>query len=121
MRDRLHRGFAAVTLASASWDLGIFSLCFFSDPASAEWWSRVFRTGICLAPAVVYHFGLLLSPSDRGSARVFLVFGYVAGAALAILNLQGALVVGLTPHTWGWYLRTAPLYNALTALLLLYL
>ncbi len=121
MRDRLHRGFAAVTLASASWDLGIFSLCFFSDPASAEWWSRVFRTGICLAPAVVYHFGLLLSPSDRRSARVFLVFGYVAGGALAILNLQGALVIGLTPHTWGWYLRTARLYNALTALLLLYL
>ena len=121
MRERLHRGFAAVTLTSASWDLGLFSLCFFADPVAAEWWSRVFRTGICLAPPVVYHFGLLLSPSDSRSARVFLVFGYVAGGALALLNLQGALVLGLTPHTWGWYLRTAPLYNALTALLLLYL
>src|SRR2546422_6081366 len=117
MRERLHRGFAALTLTSTSWNLGIFSLCFFSDPVAAEWWSRVFRTGICLAPAVVYHFGLLLSGSRSRSARAFLGFGYAAGGVLALLNLQGALVKGLTPHTWGWYLQTAPLYHGLTALL----
>ena len=44
MRERLHRGFAALTLTSTSWNLGIFSLCFFRDPVAAEWWSRVFRT-----------------------------------------------------------------------------
>src|SRR5881396_992677 len=120
MRERLHRGFAALTLTSTSWNLGIFSLCFFRDPVAAEWWSRVFRTAICLAPAVVYHFGLILSESESRRARALLVFGYAAGSALALLNLQGALVEGLAPHTWGWYLRTTPLYNALTALLVLF-
>jgi len=120
MRERLHRGFAALTLTSTSWNLGIFSLCFFSDPVAAEWWSRVFRTGICLSPAVVYHFGLILSESESRRARAFLGFGYAAGGVLAVLNLKGALVRGLAPHTWGWYLRTTPLYNALTLLLVLF-
>src|SRR5437867_8764676 len=85
MRERLHRGFAALTLTSTSWNLDIFSLCFFGDPVAAEWWSRVFRTGICLAPPVVYHFGLILSESDSRRARAFLTVGYVAGGVLALL------------------------------------
>src|SRR5439155_1575953 len=93
---------------------------FFRDPVAAEWWSRVFRTAICLAPAVVYHFGLILSESESRRARALLVFGYAAGSALALLNLQGALVEGLAPHTWGWYLHTTPLYHALPALLVLF-
>ena len=44
MRERLHRGFAALTLTSTSWNLGIFSLCFFRDPVAAEWASAFVMT-----------------------------------------------------------------------------
>jgi signal transduction histidine kinase len=118
MRDRLHRLFAALTLASASWDLGIFSLYYFRDPVSAEWWSRMFRTGICLAPPIVVHFGLVLSGerTSRGWRRVLTV-GYLLGSLLALANFAGALVKGVSPHTWGWYVEPTRLYTVLTVLL----
>src|SRR5262245_54348510 len=101
IRDRLQRAFGALTLVSASWNLGIFSLCFFSDPISAEWWSRVFRTGICLAPAVVFHFGLVMSQAEGAVWRALQLAACTAGALLAIANMAGALVSGVEPHRWG--------------------
>src|SRR5438034_11028833 len=95
MRERLHRGFAALTLTSTSWNLGIFSLCFFRDPVAAESWSRVFRSALCLSPAVVYHYGLILSDSESRRARALLVFAYAAGCAAARLTRQAPLVEGL--------------------------
>lgn len=121
MRDRLHVAFAGLTLVSASWDLGIFSLCYFTDATSAEWWSRIFRTGICLGPAVVFHFALVLSQSEGPLWRALRIAAYTTGVFLAIANLQGGLVRGLTPHTWGWYVQPTPLYAGLTASLVIFL
>ena len=41
--------------------------------------------------------------------------------ALSILNLQGYLVAGVTPHVWGWYIQPTPLYGVLSALLVVFL
>ncbi len=121
LRDRLHRTFTYTTLCIVSWNLAIFSLYYFTDPIDAEWWSRLFRVGICLAPATTFHFALVLSASDRRGWRVLLAAGYVIGAALAVVNLRGHLVAGITPHVWGWYIQPTPLYGVLTASLVLFL
>ncbi|HJQ75591.1 MAG TPA: ATP-binding protein [Gaiellaceae bacterium] len=121
LRTPMLRVFTLMTLAIASWNLDIFALYYFTDPEAAEWWSRVFRTGICFAPVFAFHASLVLAESCRGRWLVLLVAGYVAGVFLAIANLHGDLVRGLTPHTWGWYIQATPLYSVMTGMLLLYL
>jgi len=119
LRDGLHRAFAIMALAIASWNLAIFSLYYFEDPVAAEWWSRVFRVGICLAPATILHFALALSESRGRAWGGLLGVGYAVAGVLVIANLRGLLVSGLTPHTWGWYVEAAPLYGLLTASILI--
>jgi signal transduction histidine kinase len=120
-RDPLHRTFSAAGLASVAWNLDIFSLYYFTDPIEAEWWSRVFRVGVCLVPVLTFHFGLALSRSQGQPWRVLLIAGYTLGGALAVLNLQGMLVVRLSRHVWGWYVEPAPLYSAFTVMLVVFL
>src|SRR5262245_35976038 len=82
LRDRLPRAFTYTTLCIVSWNLAIFSLYYFPDAADAEWWSRIFRVGICLAPASTFHFALVLSGSEHRGWRILLWAGYVTGAVL---------------------------------------
>ena len=49
-RERLIRSFAWMTLTVVAWNLDVFSLYYFTDAAAAEWYSRLFRTGLCFAP-----------------------------------------------------------------------
>jgi signal transduction histidine kinase len=121
MRDRVHRAFAWSTLTIAGWNLAIFSLYYFPSAEEAEWWSRIFRTGICFAPIAVFHFTSLLVGATGGAWLILLVGGYVAAAVLAVLDLRGDLVARVSPHTWGWYIEPTRLYSLLTALLLLYI
>ena len=72
IRDKLHRAFAWMGLAIVSWNLDIFALYYFTDREQAEWWSRLFRTGICLAPPIVFHFALVLSRSQHGLGEIWL-------------------------------------------------
>jgi two-component system NtrC family sensor kinase len=119
IHDRLHRVFAAMTLVIVIWNLDVFSLWYFPDAASAEWWSRFLRTGVCFAPAVVLHFALILSGSDGPRWRRVLLGAYGLAAALAVANLTGRLVHSVTAHTWGWYVAPTRLYSVFSASLLL--
>jgi signal transduction histidine kinase len=117
LRDRLHRAFTANVLTIVAWNLGIFSLYYFDEARQAEWWSRLFRVGICFAPATTFHFALVLSESRGRLWRVLLSGAYLIAALLALANLAGWLVRGVTPHTWGWYVDPAPLYGVLAGML----
>src|SRR5215510_4070965 len=75
LRDRLHRAFTYATLCIVAWNLDIFSLYYFTEAADAEWWSRLFRVGICLAPPSTFHFALVLSESNARGWRVLLGAG----------------------------------------------
>ena len=89
-REPLHRVFAALTLAVVCWNLDLFALYYFHAAAAAEWWSRVFRTGVCLAPAILFHMTLLLAESRGRVWAGLLTAAYTTGAVLAIANLRGA-------------------------------
>jgi signal transduction histidine kinase len=113
-RERLARAFTFLSLCLMSWNLGIFALYHFEDPVTAEWWSRVFRTGIVFAPAAAFHTAILLSKQRKRLWSAAVSCGYGLSAVLAVLNAQGKLVSGLSHHYWGWYIVGTPLYNALT-------
>lgn len=119
MRQRGPRTFAWLIACAISWNLDIFALNHFDDPHQAEWWARVFRTGICMAPAALLHATFVLADCVRGRWAALLGGAYVIGVLLAIANMQGLLVKGLGRHVWGWYIEPTPLYSVLTALLLL--
>jgi len=114
VRHRLHRVFACMTLVIAVWNLDIFCLYYFSDIVSAELWSRVFRTGICFSPPVIFHFALVLSGTQGRRWWNALTVGYGIAVALALANARGALVDHLTPHVWGWYVQPTRLYAVFT-------
>ena len=120
-REPLHRVFAALTLAVVCWNLDLFALYYFHAAATAEWWSRVFRTGVCLAPAILFHMTLLLAESRGRVWAGLLTAAYTTGAVLAIANLRGGLVSRVTPHPWGWYIEPTRLYAVMTVLLVVYL
>jgi len=117
----LLRAFAWMTLTLVAWNLDIFSLYYFTDMDTAAWFSRLFRTGVCLAPAAVFHAILTLSESRGRLWSTLLAVGYVIGAALSIANWEGYLVSGLTPHVWGWYVHPTRLYSVMSAFLVVYL
>ena len=98
VRERLNRTFAYMALTHRVWNLGIFALDFFPDPDQAEFWSRIFRVGICLGPPATAHFALVFNPPRRRWVWPLLAAYYAAGVLLAILNLRGDLVSGVTPH-----------------------
>jgi len=110
--DRLARAFVFFSLCLTSWNLGIFSLYYFKDPADAEWWSRVFRVGIVLGPAAAFHTVLLLNQERSRLSSYLLGASYVISLALVVLNFQGKLVSGVGSHYWGWYPIPTPLYRA---------
>jgi signal transduction histidine kinase len=114
IRHPLHRIFGCMTLVIAVWNLDIFSLYFFSDVASAECWSRAFRTGICFSPPVIFHFALVLSGTNGRRWWNTLTGGYALAGVLAVANLRGDLVDNLTPHVWGWYVQPTRLYAVFT-------
>jgi signal transduction histidine kinase len=120
--QRVIRIFSVLCLCVASWNLGMFSLYHFPDPESAEWWSRIFRTGMIFAAPVAYHFATAMAPGDSRWPRVICGVGYVIATLFSIANLQGLLVLRLGPHYWGWYLDVVtPLYKAMTIFMATYL
>src|SRR5688572_23374915 len=120
-RNRLVRVFTLLSVTLVAWNLGIFSLYHFKDAASAEWWSRLARSVFFFGPVAGYHLSLVLSPTERRGSTALLVVGYVLAALVSLLNLQGLIVSGVSPHYWGWYPEPTPLYGVATALLLAYM
>ena len=122
VRDRVHRAFGFMTLNAICWNLGIFSLYYFQDPVEAEWWSRIFRTGIIFAAPSTYHLTVLfLGPVFRRGDRKLVAAGYLFASLLAIANLKGLLVSNLVPHLWGWYIVPTRLYVLVTGLVVTFL
>jgi signal transduction histidine kinase len=115
------RVFFFLSLCLVSWHLDILALYYFTDAPAAEFWSRIFRTGLIFAPPAAYHLTILLGPAPRRGTMALRALGYAIATAMAALNLSGVLVAGVEPHYWGWYVRPTPLYGALTGFLLLYL
>src|SRR5258706_11849587 len=114
LRDPLRRTFAAMTLAIASWNLTLFGLAYFDDPIVAELWSRVFRVGICLAPATTFHFTLELSATRGPRWQVVRRAAYAVGVLLAVVDLAGLLVTRVVEHRFGWYPEPTRLYGGIT-------
>jgi signal transduction histidine kinase len=117
LRRPITRTFAWMTLTTILWNLDIFALYYFDDAQSAELWSRLFRTGMCFAPAALFHASLVQSESWGRRWRVALLLSYLVAAGLALANLHGDLVSGLSRHAWGWYVQPTRLYSVMTALI----
>jgi signal transduction histidine kinase len=114
LRDPLKRTFAAMTFTIAAWNLTIFGLAYFDDPHIAELWSRVFRVGICLAPAATFHFTLELS-GTRGRGWVLARrAAYTVAVVLSVIDLAGLLVTRVVEHRFGWYPEPTRLYGGIT-------
>src|SRR5207247_7065243 len=63
VRNRALRVFAWMTFNTVLWNLDIFALDYFPDGLSAEWWSQLFRVGVCFAPAAFVHAALVQAGS----------------------------------------------------------
>ena len=114
LRDPLRRTFAMMAFTIASWNLTLFGLAYFDDPVAAEHWSRIFRVGICLAPAAGFHFTLELS-ATRGHRWILVRnAAWAVGILLGIANLAGLLVNRVVAHRFGWYPEPSRLYAGIT-------
>ena len=121
LRDPLRRTFAMMAFTIASWNLTLFGLAYFDDPITAEHWSRIFRVGICLAPAAGFHFTLELS-GTRGHRWVLVRnAAYAVGVLLGIADLAGLLVNRVVAHRFGWYPEPTRLYAGITVFVIVLL
>jgi signal transduction histidine kinase len=115
VRNRALRVFAWLIFNTVLWNLDIFSLEYFSDALSAEWWSQLFRVGVCFVPTAFFHAASVQAESRGRFWTGLLVGAYGIAALLAAANLHGDLVHGVMRHAWGWYIVPTRLYSALTA------
>jgi signal transduction histidine kinase len=114
LRDPLKRTFAVMTFTIAAWNLTLFGLAYFDDPHIAELWSRVFRVGICLAPAATFHFTLELSGTRGRGWLLARRAAYTVAVVLSVVDLAGLLVTRVVEHRFGWYPEPTRLYAGIT-------
>src|SRR5437867_5087705 len=114
VRNHALRVFAWMILNTVLWNLDIFALDYFTDPLSAEWWSQLFRVGVCFAPAAFFHAALVQAESRGRGWNGLLAFIYAVAGLLAALNFHGDLVHGVSRHVWGWYIEPTRLYSLVT-------
>src|SRR5437867_3801395 len=117
VRNRALRVFAWMIFNTVLWNLDIFSLDYFSDGLSAEWWSQLFRIGVCFAPAAFFHAAMVQAESRGRLWAGLLVSAYAVAGLLAAANFHGDLVHGVMRHAWGWYIVPTRLYSVLTGLI----
>ncbi len=115
---RLHGVFAFLTLTLALWNLDVFCLYFFEDRDAALWWSRLFRPGMFLAPAALYHFVAAFREHRTVASTVIVVAGYAVGALFIVADFHGVMIAGLRPLFSGYWPVMQPLYNAFICILL---
>src|SRR5436190_24323066 len=115
VRNRALRVFVWLIFNTILWNLDIFSLDYFSDGLSAEWWSQLFRIGVCVAPVAFFHAALVQAESRGRLWTGLLVAAYAVAGLLAALNFHGDLVHGVSRHEWGWYIEPTRLYSLVTA------
>ncbi|HLQ22175.1 MAG TPA: histidine kinase N-terminal 7TM domain-containing protein, partial [Gemmatimonadales bacterium] len=115
VRKRALRVFVWMIFNTVLWNLDIFSLDYFSDGLSAEWWSQLFRIGVCFAPVAFFHAALVQAESRGRFWTGLLVGAYAVAGVLVALNFHGDLVHGVSRHEWGWYIEPTRLYSLVTA------
>src|SRR6266566_588985 len=115
VRNRALRVFVWLIFNTVLWNLDIFSLGYFSDGLSAEWWSQLFRIGVCFAPVAFFHAALVQAESRGRLWTGLLVAAYAVAGLLVALNFHGDLVHGVSRHEWGWYIEPTRLYSLVTA------
>src|SRR5437899_12766715 len=115
VRNRALRIFAWMIFNIVLWNLDIFSLGYFSDGLSAEWWSQLFRVGVCFAPVAFFHAALVQAESRGRLWTGLLVGAYAVAGLLAALNFHGDLVHGVSRHAWGWYIEPTRLHPLVAA------
>jgi signal transduction histidine kinase len=122
VRGSTTRAFAWMGATAMLWNLDIFALYYFDDVVEAEWWSRVFRVGVCFAPVAGYHFTRLLTEYREPIWRKLDVVGHFIAAAFAVIGLfPGTLVKGLEPHRWGYYIEPTRLYAPVALSIVVYM
>src|SRR5256712_10962123 len=114
VRKRALRVFVWMIFNTVLWNLDIFSLDYFSDGLSAEWWSQLFRIGVCFAPVAFFHAALLQAESRGRFWTGLLLAAYAVAGLLAALNFHGDLVHGWSRHELGWYIEPTRLYSLVT-------
>jgi signal transduction histidine kinase len=120
-RGATTRAFAWMSVTAGLWNLDIFTLYYFRDPAEAELWSRVFRVGLCLSAPAAFQAMLLITEYRGRVWRYLAVAGHALGAMLGLIGLvPGMLVRELSPHRYGWYIVPTRLYTAVAIDILLY-
>ncbi|MGH7895611.1 MAG: histidine kinase N-terminal 7TM domain-containing protein, partial [Candidatus Binatia bacterium] len=116
------QAFAWMGATATLWNLDIFALYYFEDMVAAEWWSRVFRVGVCFAPVAVFHFTRLITEHDRPVWRGLDVAGHALALTFAVVGLfPGTLVRGLEQHRWGFYIDPTPLYTPVAISIVVYM
>jgi signal transduction histidine kinase len=121
-RGRTTRAFAWLGATAMLWNLDIFALYYFENVVEAEWWSRVFRVGVCFAPVAAFHFTRLLTEYRQPVWRRLDVAGHVVAATFAVIGLfPGTLVKGLEPHRWGFYIEPTRLYAPVALSIVVYM
>ena len=115
VRNRALRVFVWLIFNTVLWNLDIFSLDYFSDGLSAEWWSQLLRIGVCFAPVAFFHAALVQAESRGRFWTGLLLAAYAVAGLLAALNFHGDLVHGVSRHEWGWYIEPTRLYSLVTA------
>jgi signal transduction histidine kinase len=115
----LHRVFAFLTWALALWNLDVFCLYFFETGPEALWWSRLFRPGMFLAPAALYHFVATFRDRRTFVGTVLMVLGYAVGLFFVFADFQGLMIAGVRRLYSGYWPVMRPLYNAFIGILLL--
>jgi signal transduction histidine kinase len=120
LREPRARVFTLLALLASAWNLDLFCLDYFRNAADAEWWSRIFRCGMLLAPPVALHTATRVFEYDHPVWRRLVAAGYAAASLLVAANIAGLLVHGLARHTWGWYPLPTRLYGLFSVLFAVY-
>jgi len=102
-RNPVNKVFSLTTATIISWNLNIFSLYYFSDAASAFYWSKVFRTGTLLMPPTVVHLFLIFGGKQSRLSRAYLILAYGLVTFLIVANAGDQLVSGVRSYQWGYY------------------
>jgi two-component system NtrC family sensor kinase len=110
--SRVNRVFAYFVAAMALWNFGVFMLRGAREAAAASFWETIIHVGVCLAPAVYYHFVLIfLDETHRHRQRLAVGYAVALFFSAANLGVIPGFIGGVRLTAWGWAPAAGPLYQ----------